>query len=320
MTAPDCRLIADIGGTNARFALCDDRFRVSEFRALRCADFAGPAEAALAYLDDVKPGTRPTQAAFAVACPVAGDRIELTNNAWSFSIEETRRRLGLARLRLVNDFVAVVLSLPYLEDGDLAQVGTGRRESGFPMAAIGPGTGLGVSAVLPVGGAWLPLPSEGGHVTLATIGGRESAIADVLLQEYGHVSTERAVSGPGFVNLYRAICRLDGVAADPLIKPADVTARAIAGSCAQCGEAVRTFCRLLGTAASNLAITLDARGGVFLGGGILASMIDTLVASEFRARFEQKGRFSAYLRAIPTFVITHEKPAMVGLAHFVASD
>ncbi len=314
------RLISDIGGTNIRFALCDRAGTISEYRSMASADFDGPAAAAEAFLDAVKPDRRPELAAFAVAGPVTGRRIELTNRNWSFSVAEVRDRLGLRALRIVNDFVAVALALPFLTGNDREQVGGGKPVPGHPMAAIGPGTGLGVSSVVPVGGRWVPLPGEGGHTTIATDNDREAAIVEVIRRKHRHVSTEWGVSGPGLLNLYQAICTLDGVPPRPDAKPADVTKWARSGGEAQAAEALQTFCRLLGTAAGNLALTVGARGGVFIGGGIVPSMLEWFRQSDFRARFESKGRLSDYVREIPTYVITHGTVAMVGLAHAIDED
>ncbi len=314
------RLIADIGGTNARFGLCNRVGEVFDVRILPCVDFPGPAEAAEAYLSAVKPNRRPDRAAFDVACPVVGDRVSLTNRNWDFSIEQVRTTLGLNDLRVINDFAALALALPHLGSNDAERVGGGTPLSGFPMAAIGPGTGLGVSACIPIAGRWVPLACEGGHVTLTAVDDREAAIAVILRRRFGHVSAERALTGPGLVNLYSAICELDGVEPDSSITPAEVTRRGLGGTCATCADALAVFCRLLGTAASNLAMTLDARGGVYIAGGVVPRFIPYFQSSGFRERFEHKGRFSDYVAAMPTYVVTHALPAFVGLAHYVNSD
>lgn len=315
-------LLADIGGTNARFALTDGNGGWREERVLRCADFPGPAAAALAYLSEVRPPRLPGRGAFCVACPVLGDTIALTNNPWRFSIEETRAALGLDRLEVVNDFVANALACPHLGSGDSVKIGDGTPRAGFPIAAIGPGTGLGVALLVPdAHGGWLPVATEGGHVTLPATTPREAAVLDAvrdLLDQTPdspappHVSGERLICGPGLELLYAALCRLDGrVPSAPTA--ADITTAALAGSDAQAVEAVDLFGAFLGILTGNLALTTGALGGVYIMGGIVPRILDTFAASPFRARFEAKGRFSTYLRAVPTLAVTHPYPAFLGL-------
>lgn len=317
-------LIADIGGTNARFALTDGCGGWRDERVLRCADFPGPAEAVAAYLAAVRPARAPTRGAFCVACPVLGDTITLTNNPWRFSVAETRAVLGLDRLEVVNDFVANALACPRLGAEDVVPVGSGTARPGFPIAAMGPGTGLGVALLVPdAAGGWTPVATEGGHVTLPATTAREAAVlAEVrrMLAETGpemgaeddHVSGERLVCGPGLVLLHATLCRLDGRAV-PVLTPADVTAAALTGGDAQAVEALDLFGAFLGTLAGNLALTTGALGGVYIMGGIVPRILETFAAGPFRARFEAKGRFRDYLRAVPTLVVTHPYPAFLGL-------
>jgi len=305
-------LVADVGGTNARFALVGaDRQPFAE-QILAGADFPDLAAAITAYLD-TRGEPRPRRAAVAVATPVTGDRIQFTNSPWSFSTETTRRQLGLEQLLILNDFTALALALPLLAPGERRQVGGGAAAPDAPVALIGPGTGLGVSGLVWSGQRWIPLDTEGGHVTFSAYDEREWAIGRILQRRFGHVSPERLLSGPGLVNLYTALAELEGWPAEALV-PADVTERALAGSCRHCVEVLELFCGALGTAAGNLAITLGARGGVYIGGGIVARLGDRFDRSAFRARFEDKGRFSEYLAAIPTWVITANNPALRGAA------
>lgn len=317
-------LIADIGGTNARFALVDSNGKTHQVKQYPCRDYPNLADACEAYLTQIvaqDPAfVRPRAAAIAVASPVAGDDVRMTNHVWSFSIEATRRRLQLETLQVINDFVAIALGLPHLIDEDVMEVGSGEPVARQPMAVLGPGTGLGVSAMLPSGLGWIPLSSEGGHVTAPAVTDREAAVLSVMRKQLikGHVSAERIVSGPGLVNLCRAIAELDGVAFDPATTPADCTSQAIAGSCAVSTEALDMFAAMLGTVAANLALTLCSRGGVYIGGGIIPRLGDWFRTSPFRGRFEDKGRFGGYLAAIPTYVIVHSHPAFVGLASLVS--
>ena len=311
MAAP--RLLGDIGGTNARFALQMPGAPPEAVRVLATSDHASLAAAVTAYLEETGPPIAPDQAAIAVASPVAGDHVELTNNAWSFTISETQRALGLAGLHVVNDFVAIALSILKLEPGDARQIGGGAAMPGTPVGVIGPGTGLGVSGLVPADTGWVPLATEGGHVTLPAVTAREDEVVRWLRDKYGHASAERAISGPGLVNLHGALCDIDGTAPERLT-PDDITRHALDNTSAVCVEALEMFCAMLGTVAGDLALTQGARGGVFIAGGIVPDFVDAFAASRFRDRFEDKGRFRTYLAQIPTFVITRELPAFLGLA------
>jgi len=310
--APPPRLLADIGGTTVRFALQRGDRAAGRFVALRGEDYPDLAAAVRAYLERSRPARPPRQAAFAIASPVDGDRVEMTNSPWSFSIRGLRRRLGLERLLVINDFTAVALAVPRLARRNLVKVGPGAAARGAPIAVIGPGTGLGVSGLIPAGGGWVPLSAEGGHVTLAPADDRESEIVARLRRRFGHVSAERAISGPGLVNLYLAIAELEGRPA-VLDDPAEITRQALDGGSPLCAAALATFCALLGGCAGDLALTLGARGGVYVAGGIVPRLGEAFAGSPFRRRFEAKGRFADYLAAIPTFVVTHRSPAFLGL-------
>lgn len=313
-------LVADIGGTHARFALVGADGEAVNPVVLRCADYEGPAPAIKAYLADQGGGAAPRHGAFAVASVIDGDRIELTNSPWRFSIDATRRALGLARLEVVNDFTAVALSVRHLKPEHLAAVGGGAARLGSPVAVLGPGTGLGVSALIPsAGGAWTALDTEGGHVTMAAANEREARILERLRGQFDHVSAERVLSGQGLVNLYQAIAALSGHQA-VFSTPDVISKRGLDGSCPISREAVETFFAMMGTVAGNLALSLGAKGGVYIAGGILPRMADAFRLSAFRTRFEAHGRFQPYLAAIPTWLITHPLPAFIGLAALVASS
>lgn len=310
-------LVADIGGTNARFGLIDDS-GIRESRIYRCAEFPSLEAAAAAYLNAVHPEVRPHQGAFCVAGPVTGDRITMLNNLpWSFSVEGVRAALGFQRLRVINDFTAVALSVPRLRTADRIQVGEGSPEPGTVIGVLGPGSGLGVSGLVPGPQGWTALAAEGGHTTMAPISDRESAVLGQLRKAFDHVSAERVLSGPGLVNLYEALSIIDG--RDPAtLTPAEVTARGLDGSETHCVEALEMFCAMLGTVAGNLALTLGARGGIYIAGGIVPKLGPMFAHSRFRKRFTEKGRVRDYLAPIPTYVITHELPAFLGLAEALA--
>lgn len=311
------RLLADIGGTNARFAWQDaDGAPLRNVVTLACAAHATPADAVTHYLAEVG-RTAPPWCAIGIANPITGDQIKMTNNHWSFSISALQRHFGFERLVVINDFTALALALLDLSADELRQVGAGAAVPGAPIALIGPGTGLGVSGLLPSGepGRWVPLQGEGGHSTLAATNAREAAVLQVLRDRLGHVSAERAVSGPGLEQLHSAVCALNGAQTREVVAAADITERALAGDDANCVEAVSLLCAFLGNVAGNLALTLGARGGVYIGGGIVPRLGDVFERSPFRHRFEDKGRFRDYLSAIPVFVIhTSVSPALIGVS------
>jgi len=310
-------LVGDIGGTRARFGLVGSDGAVTDVAVQECRDHAGLADALRAYLSGAARGARPRRAALSVACPVTGDRVSLTNHPWSFSIEAIRRRFRFETLAVVNDFSAVARSVPLLGDGDRMQVGGGRPVAGAAIAVLGPGTGLGVSGLVPAGGGWAVIEGEGGHVTMAASGPREAAVLAEVGREFEHVSAERVLSGPGLVSLHAALCRLDGEVCDREPTPEAIVAEGVAGRTPRCAEVLDLAAELLGTVAADLALTLGARGGVYIAGGLVPRFARRFAASGFRRRFENKGRFSDYLAAIPTWLVLHEHPALLGLASLV---
>ena len=306
------RLVADIGGTNARFALVGAEELPRDERVLPGADYPDIVSAIEAYLGQVG-GPRPREAAFAIANPITGDWVKMTNHTWEFSIEETRKRLGLEQLVLINDFTAQAMSLPWLTPSDLHQVGGGRPVERGAIGVLGAGTGLGVSGLIHAGDHWIPLQGEGGHVSLSPASAREVAILEVSWRRFEHVSAERLVSGMGLQNLHHAVSVLEGREPEPL-SPAQISERALSAADPICAEALETFCGMLGTVAGNLALTLGATGGIYLGGGIVPRLGSYFDDSLFRQRFEAKGRFAGYLAAVPTWVIRAQHPALIGVS------
>ena len=315
--APDgrevVRLVGDVGGTHARFALvAGPNGRPFSELTSATADHPDLAAAVVDYL--ARTGRTVREAAVAIADTMDGDGVAMTNGPWSFSIEATRQQLGLDRLLMLNDWEAMAFAVPALCDSDLLQIGRGASVASAPRGLIGPGTGLGVSSLVRSrGGEWVPIAGEGGHVTLAPTCVREADILRTVWRDHSHISAERLVSGMGLENLYRAIATLDGVAPEDL-SAADVTARGLANGDASCAEALATFCSLLGNVAGNLALTLGARGGIYIGGGIVRRLGDYFASSPFRRQFEAKGRFASYLAAIPTWVVQADNPALTGAA------
>ena len=296
------RLVADIGGTNARFGwVASAGAAVSHLQRYPCADHAGPAEVAGQYLRE-HGLSHPAAAAIGIATPVLGDAVSMTNLSWRFSIRDLQRRLGVERLQVLNDFAALALGLPTATSGELRQIGTGSPAEGAPLALIGPGTGLGVSGLLRTPGGVAPIVGEGGHVSLGAVDAEEDRVVGVLRRRFGHVSAERVLSGAGIANLHQALAELRGQPAEAL-DAATITERARTGNDRLCAETLDRFFAFLGSVAGNLALTLGARGGVYIAGGIVPRLGTAIDASSFRERFEAKGRFRDYLAAIPTWLV-----------------
>ena len=317
------RLLGDVGGTNARWAWQSRPGEAPrQVRTLACNGFTA-IDACIAEYLRLEALPAPRRAAFGIATAIGGDEVQMTNHPWRFSMATLQAALGVERLLVLNDFEALAQAVPALGPADLRAVGSGRAEvnpagnRAANKAVLGAGTGLGVSGLVADGdGGWSAVVGEGGHVTLAASNAREASLLAVLRERFAHVSAERALSGPGLVNLYEAVCVLDGETARALA-PAEVVAAALASAAvrnAQCVEALETFASLLGNVAGNLALTLGARGGVYIGGGIVPRLGAHFDALPFRSRFEDKGRFSSYLAQVPTWVITAEAPALLGAA------
>ncbi len=310
------RLLADIGGTNVRFALQSPGGTPHSFAVLQQEDYRSPTTAIRDYLGrfDTRPDLN--AAAFGVAAPTGNDVIDFTNSPWTFSQRRIRKAFGLERLEVINDFAAVALAIPHLSSSDWRKIGRGKRVPDAPVAVLGPGTGLGVSCLVPTSTGFRALETEGGHVTLAPFNDYEAGVLGFLRPKFDHISAERVLSGPGLVNLYMAVAQLEG---RPIrrLTPSTITRRATSGECPVCTDVLDMFSEMLGTVASNLALSVGARGGVFVAGGIVPRMGTTFNGRKFRSRFEDKGRHSDYLREIPTYVVTHAAPAFLGLAHLL---
>ena len=310
-------LVGDIGATHARFGLVSPDGTLLHSRTLADEDYPAIDDAIAAFLSERGALPMPRQGAIAIASPITGDRVAMTNHPWNFSAVALKDRFGFDRLEVINDFTALALALPRLTPQDRLMVGGGAAVTGAPIGVLGPGSGLGVSGLVASGSSWIALTGEGGHATMAPATDRESAVLDRMRRHFDHVSAERALSGPGLVNLYNTLAELDGVPAQGFTA-AQITDLAIRAADPLCVETTRMFCTMLGTMAGNLALTLGARGGVYIGGGIVPRLGQTFVQSPFREGFEAKGRFQAYLAAIPTFVVIHPLPAFLGCAALLA--
>lgn len=321
-TPPDtARLLADIGGTNARFAWqAAPGAPITDVQVLPGAHYPTLQAAMHAYLDGLGRGA-PAAVAIAIANPITGDMVRMTNHDWAFSQSAVKAEFGLRTLRLLNDFTALALALPDLPAAELRQVGGGAAVPGVAMGLVGAGTGLGVSGLLPDGhGGWVPLEGEGGHVTLPATTARERLVMDGLIRRYGHASAERVCCGQGLVDTCTILCEADGVTAQGLDSASAVSEAALKAGHPQALEALQIFCAMLGSVAGNLALTLGARGGVYVGGGIVPRLGAWFHQSPFRERFDNKGRFTGLLQGMPVWVITSaQSPALLGAARALDS-
>ncbi|MEJ5114256.1 glucokinase [Erwinia billingiae] len=303
-------LVGDVGGTNARLALCEiENGALSQAKTFSTADYDSLEAVIRFYLDEQKQEI--TDGCIAIACPITDDWVEMTNHDWAFSTSKMKANLGFEHLEIINDFTAVSMAIPMLSADDVMQFGGGKAVNDKPVAVYGAGTGLGVAHLVHVDKRWVSLPGEGGHVDFAANSEEEDLILEVLRAELGHVSAERVLSGAGLVNLYRAIVKSDDRVPENL-KPKDVSQRALDDSCTDCRRALAMFCVIMGRFGGNLALNLGTFGGVYIAGGIVPRFLEFFKSSGFRAAFEDKGRFKDYVQNIPVFLITHDQPGLLG--------
>jgi glucokinase len=308
-------LIGDVGGTNCRLALANlsgaGTPAISEVRSYRCDAYPSFEAAAVVYLRET--GAAVADAVIAVAGPVAAGSVSMTNCAWKISESAVAEKLGLARCRLINDFEALAHALPALTAADVLPLGGAAAPVvGGNLAVMGAGTGFGTAALVRNAGHEAVLVAEGGHMALAPGGALEVEIWQRLAVRFGYVQVEHVVSGPGLVNLHRAICEIEDKA--PAFETPDaITEAAVAGD-RRALAVVDVFVRLFGQVAGDLALAFGARGGVFLAGGVSQRLISARNAAAFRGGFEAKGDFSPYVVAIPTALITHAQPGLLGAA------
>lgn len=322
MTAPTL-LIGDIGGTNARFALADpERPAFGQVEKLSCEAFPTAMDAMDHYLARVG-AVRADRVCLAAAGPIVNGAVRFTNNHWHIHSAELEQHLGARSVRLLNDFEAIALSLPFLAVEDLAPIGPASGDldpaSDFTVGVLGPGTGLGVAGLLGRCGQLYPVVGEGGHRGFSPESARQIEVLQVLRERFERVSDERLLSGPGLVNIHRALQQLQGSPGDPL-SAAEIFARASAREDRLAVEAVRLFFDVLGQVAGDLALELGAEQGVYIAGGIVKRYPDLLAASGFRAAFELKGRHRALMERLPTYLITHDDPGLLGAAYGALRD
>ncbi len=308
-------LIGDIGGTNARFALVKQgSFELEHILILRCADYLRLEDAIRDYLKRVGAAgaLAPQEACLAFACPVHDDEVSMTNNAWRFSKRRVKDALGLSLFKVINDFTAQALGVPHLLADELISINTGTSEPHRARLIIGPGTGLGVAGLFPGQNNWIPLPTEGGHVTFAPTDDRERELLGYFQEKYGRVSVERLLCGQGLLDLYRAHAAL-AAQAPRYNSAAEVTGAARAGD-ALAEEVLLRFLKILGDVCGDAALMIGAHGGIYLCGGILPRLIDWLQRSRFREAFTDKGRMSAYNERIPVWVVNAPWTGLLGAA------
>ncbi|MBC00026.1 MAG: glucokinase [Rhodobacteraceae bacterium] len=307
-------LVADIGGTNARFALVAAPDAPTGAAArVPTADHPGFFEAARAALP-LEGATRPRSAVLAVAGPVTGERIPLTNADWVIEPRRLMAELDLDRVLVLNDFEAQALALPGLDGDHLQQIGPGTRIAQAPQVVLGPGTGLGAAAMIHAAGRWVPVPGEGGHVEIGPVSADDYRVWPHIERIGGRIGAEQIISGSGLLRLARAVCAAEH-ATRGFEKPADVTRAADAGD-EIANLTLAIFTRALGRVAGDFALMFLARGGVFLGGGIPEHIDRHLVDGGFRAAFQAKAPHDALMATIPTFLVRHDAPALEGLAGF----
>jgi len=312
-------VVADIGGTNIRLGRVTPAREITDILVYKCANYPSLEAVLSEYFTIQNISAEQVNACLAIACPVEQDQIVMTNLPWQFSKSALQTNLQLHHLWLINDYTAIAHSIPLLAESQKIKIGGGDVIPEKPMSICGPGTGLGVANMAFDGHQWLCLSGEGGHVDFAPIDQQEQAILSYLMTKMAHVSYEQLLSGMGLENIYQALAELEQLDVSPL-SAEQISTQALDQSCALCERALAQFCSILGSFAGNLALTLASFGGVYIAGGIVPRFISYLQQSNFRARFEQKGRLSPINRNIATFVITESQPGLLGAAAYLSQQ
>ena len=311
-------LVADIGGTNARFALITDflpeqkQFVIEHNITFPSADF-GSLEAALAnYLSQIKP-IEPKRACLAVAGPIKAGQVHLTNLGWHFSVVQLKAEFALSKLEVINDFAAFAYAAPYLDPQQNVTIKSGQADSDANIAVMGPGTGFGAASLVRTNQGSAVLSCEAGHISLASVNELDTQLITELRKQLPHVSVETVFSGPGISHLYQAMAAVKGVEPKNLTA-AQISELANSGECAVCDATLNQFCDWIGSVAGDLALTFGGLGGVFIGGGILPRMQSRLLASRFVERFTAKGIMSQFVSQIPVTLVVQDNIPLIGAA------
>lgn len=308
------KFVADVGGTNIRLAQVQDN-KLMHIQKYLCKDFDTISDAILCYFKSY-PEQKFSSGCIAIACPVPGDWVKMTNHTWEFSISELTKSLQVDWLGVINDFTSVAYSLPVLDETQKVQIGQGSIKENGNIAVFGPGTGLGVKHLTMTAFGYKALDGEGGHVDFAPQDESEIAIWRYLKNKLGHVSAEEVMSGRGIVQIYEGLAEY--TKQPPIYNdPAPIVENALSQTCSLCEQTLSQFCKIMGSFAGNLALNLCTTGGVYIGGGIASRFTEFVGASDFRARFEGKGRFSHYVKSIPTFIIIEPDHGLLGAAAYL---
>ncbi|AZP36313.1 Glucokinase [Candidatus Annandia adelgestsuga] len=307
-------LVGDVGGTNIRLALYNNKKgNIKNIKFFLTSNFKNLETVINIYL---KNNNKIKHGCIAIACPINNDWVKMTNNNWAFSINKLKINLKFKTLKIINDFIAISMSIPMLNKKDLIKFGGKKSIKKKPIVVYGAGTGLGVAHLIYINKQWISLPGEGGHVDFAPNSKEELLILDILRSEIGHVSMERILSGKGLINLYKTIMKINNKKIKKL-NPEDISKKAIFNKCIYCKKTLSLFCTIMGRFGGNLALTLNTFGGVYIAGGIVPKFLNFFKSSDFRIAFEDKGRFKNYIKNIPVYMIINKQPGLLGAGFYL---
>lgn len=315
-------LVADIGGTNIRLAFSDKKNNITNIETYQCAKFVSLFEVISQYLTEKKLNDRNINACLAIAGPVDDDLISMTNLPWQISQKRLKQQLKLKSLHFINDFDAIAMAIPFLSNEQKIQIGNGEPTVGKAISVCGPGTGLGMATLVSVGNKWHCFAGEGGHIDFAPVDELEMKILHYLQEIKKRVSYEQLLSGYGLEQIYQALtainnCQKNLTTEVEKLSAVQISSRAVTNSCSVCYQALSLFCGALGSFAGNLALMANSLGGVYIAGGIVPKFIEFIQQSDFRARFEAKGRLSSLTQQSPTYVITEKQPGLLGASAYL---
>jgi glucokinase len=313
-------LVTDIGGTNIRLAITENN-NITAIRTYECANYPKLSDVILQYIQQQGLGDASINACLAIACPTDDDLISMTNLPWKFSQKGLKEKLNLHSLTLINDYTAIAMAIPLLTDDQKIKIGGGEATPKKPIAVCGPGTGLGVANLVNINNQWHCVGGEGGHTDFAPVDALDIKILQQLLTVKKRVSYEQLLSGYGLEQIYRALVAINSqnitFSDVEKLSAKEISSKAINGDCPTCEQALSQFCKVLGSFAGNLTLTTDSLGGSYIAGGIVPRFIDFLKTSQFRERFEAKGRMSYLNKQTPTYVITESQPGLMGAAAYL---